>query len=359
MRDDPPPSTGSATHVTGDSAAADRQSLADFARSLPKAELHIHLEGSLEAELLFELAERNDVALPWRSVEALRDAYRFVDLQSFLDVFLEGCKVMVHERDFYDVTRAYLARAHADGVVHAEAFLGTQSFVERGVPMAAVLGGTLRAMDDARARDGITAGLLVSAQRHRTEADAFSQLDGVLPWADRIAGFGLGGAEAGNPPAKFARYFDELHRLGFRTCAHAGEEGPAAYVRDTVELLGVDRVDHGVNVVHDPALVAALAAQAIPFTVCPLSNVKLNVVPSLAAHPLPAMLAAGLNVTINSDDPAYFGGYVLDNYTACAHAFALDSEALADLAASSIRAAFIADEVKQPFLDRITELRTG
>jgi adenosine deaminase len=359
VRDDPTPTAGAATHPGRDSPVPDLEALADFARSLPKAELHIHLEGALEAELLFELAARNDVALPWRSIDALRGAYRFENLQSFLDLFLEGCRVLVHERDFYDLTRAYLARAHADGVVHAEAFLGTQSFVERGVPMGAILGGTLRAIDDARDQDGITAGLLVSAQRHRTEADAFSQLDGVLPWADRIAGFGLGGAEVDNPPAKFAGYFDELHRLGFRTCAHAGEEGPAAYVRDTVELLGVDRVDHGVNVVHDAALVRALAAQAIPFTVCPLSNVKLQVVPSLAAHPLPAMLAAGLNVSINSDDPAYFGGYALDNYTACAHTFELGRDVLADLAESSIRAAFITEEAKQPFLDRIAQLRAS
>jgi adenosine deaminase len=212
-------------------------------------------------------------------------------------------------------------------------------------------------MDDARDEDGISAGLLVSAQRHRSEDDALAMLESVLPWADRIAGFGLGGAERGNPPAKFARFFAELHRLGFKTCAHAGEEGPADFVRATVEVLQVDRIDHGVRVMDDPGLVGALATLHIPFTVCPLSNVKLNVVPSLAAHPLPAMLAAGLNVTINSDDPAYFGGYVLDNYLACAEALCLGFEGLADLAASSIRASFLPDRDQQPLLDRIAELR--
>jgi adenosine deaminase len=323
-----------------------------LARAIPKAELHVHLEGCLDAELLFSLAERNDVELPWPSIDELRAAYRFADLPSFLTLYFEGCRVLVTESDFYDLTRHYLSRAHADGIVRVEAFLGPQTFLDRGTPIGDVLGGVLRAMADAEADDGISAGLLVSAHRHRSEAAAFELLDAVLPWigqsdqVDRIVGFGLGGAEAGNPPRRFARYFAELRRLGFRTTAHAGEEGPASYVREAVQLLGVDRIDHGVRALEDPDLVADLAGAQIPLTVCPLSNVALNVVDDLREHPLPAMLAAGLNVTINSDDPAYLGGYLLENYLRCIDVFDLDAAAVAALAANSIRASFLSDAEK-------------
>jgi adenosine deaminase len=325
-------------------------------RALPKAELHVHLEGCLEADLLFALAARNDVALPWASVDELRRAYRFDDLQSFLALYFAGCRVLCRERDFYDVTRAYLSRAHADGVVRAETFLGPQSFTERGIPIDDVLGGIWRAMEDAEADDGISCGLLVSAHRHRSEADAFALLESVLPWADRIAGFGLGGAEVGNPPSKFQAYFDELHRLGFNTTAHAGEEGPADYVRAAFELLGVDRIDHGLSSLDDPALVDELVAAATPLTVCPVSNVKLKVVSAIATHPLPAMLAAGLNVTLNSDDPAYFEGYLLDTYLQCAGAFGLSVDVVAQLAANSIAASFMPAAAKQRHLAHIAQL---
>jgi adenosine deaminase len=327
--------------------------LATFINRLPKAELHVHLEGCLEAELLFELAQRNDVALEWKSAAALRAAYQFSDLQSFLNLYFQGCQVLSQEQDFYQLTRDYLARAHADGMVRAECFLGPQSFTDRGVPIQAVIEGTLRAMADAEREDGISAGLLVSAHRHRSEAEAFALLDSVLPWADELAGFGLGGAEVGNPPEKFARYFAELHRLGQPTTAHAGEEGPAAYVRQAVELLGVDRIDHGIRVLDDPQLTRELAAAGIPFTVCPISNVKLRAVESLAAHPLPQLLAAGLTVTLNSDDPAYFESSAADNYRQCAQAFELDPVALAGLAADSLRAAFISDEQREPHLSEV------
>jgi adenosine deaminase len=313
---------------------------AEFIRSLPKAELHVHLEGCLEADLLFALAKRNDLALPWPSIEALREAYSFDGLPSFLALYFEGCQVLRREQDFYDLTRAYLARAHADGVVRAEMFLGPQSFLDLGVSIEDILGGVLRAIDDARSEDGISGGLLVSAHRHRDEADAFALLEKVLPWADRIAGYGLGGAELGNPPSKFRRYYDELHRLGLRTCAHAGEEGPADYVREAVELLGVDRIDHGLRALDDPSLVDDLFDRQIPLTVCPLSNVKLHVVSKLSEHPLKQMLAIGLNVSINSDDPAYFSGYVGENYHRCATALGLEAGELTVLAANSLEAAF-------------------
>jgi adenosine deaminase len=311
-----------------------------YARGLPKAELHVHLEGTLEPELLFALAQRNDVALRWPTASALREAYAFDGLQPFLDLYFEGCQVLSREVDFHQLTLAYLQRAHADGVVRAEVFLGPQSFTDRGVPLGDVLGGVFRAFDEAAATWGISAGLLVSAHRHRSEAEAFAQLDAVLPWGHRIAGFGLGGAEVGNPPSRFADYFRELRRLGFRTTAHAGEEGPADYVRQAVEVLQVDRIDHGVAVLDDPELTAAVASRSIPLTVCPVSNAVLHVVPSLEAHPLPAMRAAGLNVTLGSDDPAYFGGYLAEVYGACAMAFGLSRHDLDALAAASLAAAF-------------------
>ncbi len=312
-----------------------------FIRRMPKAELHMHLEGSIEAELLLELAVRNGVPLRWETPQALRAAYEFRNLQSFLDLYYAGCRVLVHERDFYQVTRAYLARAHADAVVRAEIFIGPQGFTERGVPLGAVMDGVLAAMRDAAHEHGISAGLLVSAQRHRSEAEALQLLDQVMPWADRIAGFGLGGAELGNPPSGFVQFFRACRERGFRVTAHAGEEGPAAYVREALDLLGVDRIDHGNACLDDPALVRELAERAIPLTVCPLSNVRLKVVPSLAAHPLHAMLDAGLRVTINSDDPAYFGGYVNDNFIQCGQALGLSADHIVTLARNSLAASFV------------------
>ncbi|MEU3986542.1 adenosine deaminase [Streptomyces sp. NPDC026672] len=322
---------------------------------MPKAELHVHLEGCLEPELLFALARRNGVAIPWGSVEELRAAYRFDDLSAFLELYFAGCQVLVQQEDFYDLTRAYLARAHADGVVHAEMFLGPQSFTERDVPMGSVLGGILDAIEDARVETGISGSLLVSAHRHRDESDAFALLDEVQPWADRIAGFGMGGVEIGNPPKKFARYFDELRRQGFRTCVHAGEEGPADYVRQAHEVLGADRIDHGIAVLDDNSLVKDIADAGTPLTVCPVSNVRLNVVPELSAHPLPRMLAAGLNVSLHSDDPAYFGAYASDTYAAVAAQLGLDAVALAGLAANSVRSSFLPESERQRLLTHIDD----
>lgn len=322
--------------------------LQGFVAGLPKAELHMHLEGSIEPDLMFALAKRNDVQLPWATPDRLRAAYGFSDLQSFLDLYYQGCRVLGREQDFYDVTTAYLGRARADNVVHAELFLGPQSFVERGVDIAEVMNGTLAALHDARESLGMSAGLMVSAQRHRTEADAFALLESVLPWADRILGFGLGGAEAGNPPAKFARFFAECGRLGLHRTAHAGEEGPASYVREALDVLEADRIDHGVACLDDPSLVADLVDGQVPLTVCPVSNLKLNVVETLSSHPVPTMLSAGLLVTINSDDPAYFGGYVNDNFLRCHTDMGLSKEDLTLVARNSFLGSFLpADEARR------------
>jgi adenine deaminase len=307
----------------------------DLIGRLPKAELHLHLEGSLEPGLMLELARRNDIALPWTSVADVRAAYEFTGLQAFLDLYYAGSRVLVTRRDFHDLTAAYLRRARADNVVHAEVFLGPQSFTERGTPIADVLDGALSAFDVA---GDVTGGLIVSAQRHRTEAAAFELLDAVAPWGDRIVGFGLGGAEVGNPPGKFARWFAECRSQGFRTTAHAGEEGPAAYVREAVEVCGVDRIDHGIACLADPELVGVLRERQLPLTVCPLSNLRLKVVPDLARHPLRRMLAAGLLVTVNSDDPAYFGGYANDNH----RALGLTDEEVRTVVDNGFRAAFSA-----------------
>jgi adenine deaminase len=301
-----------------------------FIHGLPKAELHMHLEGSVEAEHLLAIAVRNGLRPRWDSAQALRAAYRFRDLQAFLDLYYEGCRVLQQERDFYEITRAYLRRAHADAVVRAEIFVGPQSFTERGVAIDIVMDGVLAAMRD----------LLVSAQRHRSETEAMQLLDSVMPWADEIAGFGLGGAEIGNPPGKFATCFSACRARGFRITAHAGEEGPASYVSEALDRLGVDRIDHGIACMADPALVHALATRATPLTVCPLSNVRLNVVSSLASHPLRAMLDAGLFVTLNSDDPAYFGGSINDNFVQCQCAFDLSQDEIVRLARNSISASF-------------------
>jgi adenosine deaminase len=312
-----------------------------FIRGLPKTDLHMHLEGSIEPELLLHLAERNGIALRWDSPEAMRAAYRFDNLQSFLDLYFEGCRVLVEERDFYDITRAYLNHAVADGVVRAELFIGPQSFTERGVSIARMMDGVLTAIADATRESGISAGLLISAHRHRSEADALALLGSILPWSEHIAGIGMGGAEIGNPPSKFVNFFRTCRDNGFRTTIHAGEEGPAAYVREAIELLSVDRIDHGNACLGDAALVRDLVTRCIPLTVCPLSNLKLKVVSSSASHPLKRMLDAGLHVTVNSDDPPYFGGYVTENLMACHDALGLSLDDIIKLVRNGFTAAFI------------------
>ncbi len=324
-----------------------------FIRRMPKAELHMHLEGCIEPATMFTLAERNGVELPWPSPQALARAYRFDSLQSFLDLYFQGCQVLRQGVDFFQVTREYLARAHADGVIHAEIFLGPQSFLDQGVPLGDIIDGVLSAFADAALACAMSGGLIVSTHRHRSEAEAFALLDALMPFRERILGIGMGGAEIAHPPAKFTRYFAECRRRGFRTCIHAGEEGPADYVRQAFEALRVDRIDHGIACMDDAALVARLAAARVPLTVCPVSNVKLKVVETLEDHPLRRMLAAGLNVSVHSDDPPYFGAYVADNLVQCRDALGLTRDEVVTLARNSLASSFAPPAVMASHLARL------
>ncbi|MBG6079205.1 adenosine deaminase [Rubrivivax gelatinosus] len=316
-------------------------------RAMPKAELHVHIEGTLEPELIFRLAERNGVVLPYASVEALRAAYAFTDLQSFLDIYYAGASVLLKEADFFEMAWAYFERAAADGVVHAELFFDPQTHTARGVAMETVITGLHRACQRAQAELSISASLILCFLRHLSEDDAFATLEAALPYRHLFIGVGLDSSERGHPPEKFARVFARCRELGLHLVAHAGEEGPAEYVETALDLLKVERVDHGVRCLDKPALVARLAAERVPLTVCPLSNVKLCVYPDMAAHRLPELLAAGVCVTVNSDDPAYFGGYLLDNYRAVFDAHpALGRDAAYALAANSLEASFVPAEQK-------------
>jgi adenosine deaminase len=297
-----------------DFAAAPRERLPALLRAMPKAELHIHIEGSLEPELIFRLAQRNGVTLPYADVEALRRAYAFTDLQSFLDIYYAGASVLLQEQDFFDMAWAYLQRAAADNVLHAEIFFDPQTHTARGVPFETVIKGLDHACHRAHQELRISAKLILCFLRHLSEDDAMATLEEALPYKHHFIGVGLDSSERGHPPEKFVRVFDRARAAGLHVVAHAGEEGPPQYVRDALDLLEVERIDHGVRSLEDPALVARLAREGIALTVCPLSNVKLCVYPTLAAHPLPVLLAAGIKATINSDDPAYFGGYINQNF---------------------------------------------
>ena len=318
-----------------------------FVGALPKAELHLHIEGTLEPELAFAIAERNGSTLPYASVDELRSAYRFSNLQEFLDVYYACAGVLLESRDFYDLAWAYLVRARADNVRHAEIFFDPQTHTARGVAFDAVVDGICRALDDAREKLGMTSRLILCFLRHLDEADAFETLEAAMPHRDRIVGVGLDSGERGNPPSKFARVFRRAREAGFVPVAHAGEEGPAEYVREALEILDVRRIDHGNHALDDPALVDELVRRRIPLTVCPLSNLKLCVVDDMASHPLKRMLDLGLFVTVNSDDPAYFGGYVNDNYVAVAKALDLDRQDLAQIARNSIEASMLDDAHKE------------
>ena len=340
-----------------ESAPARYADLNSFIIGLPKAELHLHIEGTLEPELIFQLAARNQVALAHASVQALQDAYAFTDLQSFLDLYYAGASVLITERDFYDMTKAYLQRACADGVVHAEIMFDPQTHTARGVSINTVFAGIARALREMHQTNGMTGYLLMSFLRHLSEQDAFDVLAAALPlrkqYQDVWIGIGLDSAERGNPPEKFARVFARCKELGFRLVAHAGEEGPAAYVRDALDVLHVERIDHGVRSEEDPQLMQRLINDQVPLTVCPLSNLKLCVVNSLDQHNVARLLRMNVMVTINSDDPAYFGGYIAQNYQAIAQSLKITPDELASLARNSLLSSFLPDAQKQKRLQEL------
>ena len=316
----------------------------ELARAIPKAELHIHIEGSLEPELIFQLAQRNGVALAYPSVEALRAAYAFTDLQSFLDIYYAGASVLLQPQDFHDMAWAYFLRAKADNVVHTELFFDPQTHTARGVPMASVIEGLSGASKKAEAELGISSALILCFLRHLSEEDAFATLEAALPYRDHFIGVGLDSSERGHPPEKFERVFGRCRELGLKVVAHAGEEGPPEYMWQAIDLLKVQRIDHGVAALQDPLLMAELAHTRLPLTVCPLSNLKLCVVSDLRDHGLKTMLDAGLCVTINSDDPAYFGGYMNANFEQTVQALQLSREDVVQLAKNSFEASFISDQ---------------
>lgn len=322
--------------------AIPRERLPELLSTMPKAELHIHIEGSLEPELIFALAQRNGVPLAYPNVEALRAAYAFTDLQSFLDIYYAGASVLLKEQDFFDMAMAYFDRAAADHVVRAELFFDPQTHTERGVPIKTVIDGLSRACAEAQRRHGISAALILCFLRHLSEEAALATLEDALPHRSRFIGVGLDSSERGHPPEKFARVFARCRELGLHLVAHAGEEGPPEYIRSALDVLHVQRIDHGVRSIEDAALMQRLARERMPLTVCPLSNVKLCVYPTMAQHQLPALLAAGLCVTVNSDDPAYFGGYMNANFLATFEALPqLGAREAHQLAANSFEASFV------------------
>lgn len=325
----------------------------DFIAGLPKAELHLHIEGSLEPELMFALATRNGVTIPFASVEEVRAAYDFSNLQDFLDIYYAGANVLQTRDDFRDLALAYFDRAAADGVVHAEIMFDPQTHTDRGIAFATVIEGLLAGMAEAEAKHGMTSRLILSFLRHLDEAAAFATLAAAEPWFDRIAAVGLDSSEVGHPPEKFARVFAAARERGLKLVAHAGEEGPPAYVRQALDILGIDRLDHGNRSLEDPVLVTRLARTGMTLTVCPLSNLKLCVVDDMAHHPIDRMLRAGLRATINSDDPAYFGGYIADNYRAAAAGRGLDRDDLALLARNSFLGSFLPDDAVAAHLARL------
>lgn len=338
-------------------ADSPQNSLADFAAALPKAELHLHIEGSLEPELMFALAKRNKVDIPFKSVEEVRAAYSFSQLQDFLDIYYAGAGVLREEEDFRDLAAAYFDRIAADNVRHAEIFFDPQTHTDRGIPMRVAVEGLFAGMRQAEAQHGITSKLILCFLRHLDEEAAFKTLAKAEPWlgADKIMGVGLDSSEVGHPPSKFARVFQRAGDLGLKRVAHAGEEGPPAYVHEALDLLQIDRLDHGNRAMEDAALVKRLAKEGVTFTVCPLSNLKLCVIHDMAKHPIPAMLAAGLRATVNSDDPAYFGGYVNDNFRALAAAGQVSRADMVTLAKNSFAGSFLDEEAKARHIAAVDE----
>jgi len=330
--------------------------LDDLIARLPKSELHLHIEGTLEPEMMFELAARNAVRIPYSSVDELRSAYSFANLQEFLDLYYQGMEVLRHEQDFYELTLAYFQRARNDNVRHAEIFFDPQAHTNRGVPFATVINGISRGQQEAAEQLGVTSKLILCFLRDLSADEAMATFEEALVHRDHFVGIGLDSAELGHPPSKFADVFAQAKNEGLLLVAHAGEEGPAAYVREAIDVLGVHRIDHGNRSLDDPELVTDLAASGVALTVCPLSNHKLGVVEDLLSHPLAEMLERGLLVTINSDDPAYFGGYVNANYRALRNALGLEDEILVELARNSFRASFLTEEEKARHLAEVDAL---
>jgi adenine deaminase len=324
-----------------------------FIQGLPKAELHLHIEGSLEPEMMFQLAKRNKIDLPHASIEDIRSAYNFSNLQDFLDLYYQGAGVLLTEEDFFDLTKAYFSRIQADQVRHAEIFFDPQTHTERGLPFRVAIDGILAGMKAAETEYGITSKLIMSFLRHLDEASAFATLQMAEPWLDKIVGVGLDSSEVGHPPEKFARVFKESEKLGLLKVAHAGEEGPPQYIYEALDILSVHRIDHGNRSMEDPHLVTRLARSGMTLTVCPLSNLKLCVVDDMRSHPIGHMLKHGLRATVNSDDPAYFGGYLNENYKTIANAGVVDRKGLIELARNSFLGSFLSHDEVRMHLDAI------
>ncbi|HDM8230616.1 TPA: adenosine deaminase [Vibrio campbellii] len=326
-----------------------------YIQGLPKVELHLHIEGSLEPELLFELAQRNNIDIPYESPQELRKAYEFEDLQSFLDIYYQGANALRTEQDFYDLTWAYLERCKADNVIHTEIFFDPQTHTDRGIEFETVINGIHRAMQDGNEQLGITSQIIACFLRHLSEESAIETLQSIIKHQDKIIGVGLDSSELGHPPEKFKRAFQQAKDAGLLTVAHAGEEGPAQNIVDSVEMLGVSRVDHGVRCVEDASLVEALIDSKMPLTVCPLSNIKLCVFDEMEQHNIVDLLRKGVAVTINSDDPAYFGGYMTDNFMAVSNAHPMTKSELAQFTINAINASFISEALKAKYRAQVAD----
>jgi adenosine deaminase len=329
--------------------------ITEFIEKIPKAELHVHIEGTFEPELMFEIAQRNQISIPYKSVEEIRNAYEFSNLQDFLDIYYAGAGVLQTEQDFYDLTWHYLKRSHEQHVRLTEIFFDPQTHTEHGIHFDTVVNGITKALKDGKDKLGIESQLIMCFLRHLDEKSAFDTLESALKHKDKIIGVGLDSSEVGHPPSKFQRVFEKAHSEGFLTVAHAGEEGPAEYVWEALELLQVSRVDHGNNSLNDPKLIQDLAEKRMPLTVCPLSNFKLQVVPNLDLHPIRRMLELGLCATINSDDPAYFGGYMNENYLALEKHLKLTKDEIVTLTKNAFEASFISSEKKQVFMVEVEQ----
>jgi adenine deaminase len=327
--------------------------LEDFIWQIPKAELHLHIEGTLEPELMFEIALRNRKKIRYKSVDELRKAYNFSNLQDFLDIYYEGAGILREEQDFYDMTWAYLRKAHSQNVLHTEIFFDPQTHTDRGIEFSTIIGGISRALKESHEILGMSTGLIMCFLRHLDEESAMKTIDQAVKYKELITAVGLDSSEIGNPPSKFEHVFERARKEGFLTVAHAGEEGPAAYVGEAIDLLKISRLDHGNNSLDDEKIVHELVSRKIPLTICPLSNLKLKVVQNLEHHPLREMLDKGLLVTVNSDDPAYFGGYVNENYLEISRALDLSEEEIVKLARNSFLASFMDEETRQKMISRV------